>query len=432
MINRLKNLVNSFSAKIKRFMPFDFKNTDISQGSPMRTKIVLWCVSLFISVMIWSFVAWDGNMEGTKTFSVPVQYTGVPTGSFAFTTTKKVDIRLSGRLNFLSKIDHGDIKALVDLGGLRVGRYSLPIKIETPQFTIIKTLSPSTAKVEIYRKKSKTVPTAWRLEGAVPEGKAISSVEINPPSVLISGPEQDIETVESVMAVIQTERLKDSNEITVTLDKIGLTAEEHDRITMQPEQVNAKVFLEDEIVSDKIPLKISLNGQPEDGLEVDTIRVVPDRVPIRGKSELVRGIHSLSLSPVDITGLDSDIELMVPLESAKAPSGVDIEGPEFVRVEIKLKSKVLTKFYPNFGIIITGSSESKEWKIVPQTVDVTVEGPQGAVNVLQGSHVPFELYVDVSNIVTKQVSLPVLVRGLRSDVKILKIEPEQVTVTSVE
>ena len=195
---------------------------------------------------------------------------------------------------------------------------------------------------------------------------------------------------------------------------------------------NAKVFLEDEIVSDKIPLKISLNGQPEDGLEVDTIRVVPDRVPIRGKSELVRGIHSLSLSPVDITGLDSDIELMVPLESAKAPSGVDIEGPEFVRVEIKLKSKVLTKFYPNFGIIITGSSESKEWKIVPQTVDVTVEGPQGAVNVLQGSHVPFELYVDVSNIVTKQVSLPVLVRGLRSDVKILKIEPEQVTVTSVE
>ncbi len=47
------------------------------------------------------------------------------------------------------------------------------------------------------------------------------------------------------------------------------------------------------------------------------------------------------------------------------------------------------------------------------------------IDALHSGSVPCELYVDVSNIVSKQLVLPVLVRNLKSGFKVVRIEPEQ-------
>jgi YbbR domain-containing protein len=79
-----------------------------------------------------------------------------------------------------------------------------------------------------------------------------------------------------------------------------------------------------------------------------------------------------------------------------------------------------------------GAVQGREWKISPQSVKLTIQGTKADVDALQSGSVPCDLYVDVSNIVSKQLNLPVLVKNLRSDFKVLRIEPEQVTVTVVD
>ena len=172
-------------------------------------------------------------------------------------------------------------------------------------------------------------------------------------------------------------------------------------------------------------------GVPADDMQIDSIKVVPDRVSVKGRGDLVRKMQSIVLPPVDITGLDQNLQLMIPLQPDGLEPGIEIDGPDRARVDIILRNKMTTKTFSNIGIMVTGIDENKDWKVQPQYASVTIEGSQAALNSLQNNHVPFELYVDVSNIVSHQIELPVLVKNLKKDFQIVKIEPEEVSVSIV-
>ena len=91
------------------------------------------------------------------------------------------------------------------------------------------------------------------------------------------------------------------------------------------------------------------------------------------------------------------------------------------------------KTFTNVPLIVEGAEPGKEWKVSPHGVSITIEGPQLAIDSLGGSSsAPCELYIDVSNIVTKQMELPVLVKNLKKEFQVVQIEPEQVLVTAVD
>ena len=183
---------------------------------------------------------------------------------------------------------------------------------------------------------------------------------------------------------------------------------------------------------ERIPVKVSVTGEPHAGLQVESVKVIPDSVSIRGSAAAVRSIDSLVLAPVDITGLEQDIQLMIPMEPTQLPPGVEITGTDRARVEIHLSKKMSVKTFQNVPLMIAGNTASKEWRFSPPSVSLTIEGPETAVEALEGQHPPCELYVDVSNIVSQHTELPVLVRGLRPGFQVVRTEPEQVSVTSVE
>ena len=183
---------------------------------------------------------------------------------------------------------------------------------------------------------------------------------------------------------------------------------------------------------DKIPVKVSVVGQPADGYQIDPVRVIPDSVSVNGRSESIKKMQSIILPPVDITGLDQDLQLMIPLQPADMDPDVEITGPDRARVEITIRNKMTTKTYANLGIVVVGSPADKEWKISPAAATVTVEGTLSEVSALQNGVPPLTLYVDVSNVVSKQIALPVLVKNLKKDLSVSKIEPEQVTLTALD
>jgi len=224
--------------------------------------------------------------------------------------------------------------------------------------------------------------------------------------------------------------LSKSQEISVPLAITGLDRDRLDRITIAPQYVNVTVSLEKEIKAASIPVKVSVTGQPADGYEVDSISVIPDRVLVSGRGAAIQKLQSVVLPPVDITGLDQDLELMIPIRPVEMESDVEIAGPERAKVEIKIRKKITAKNYQNVGVMIEGSPPGKEWKITPDVVNIVIEGTQLALDSL-GDDIPCELYVDVSNIVSRKVELPVLVKGLRKEFKVLRIEPEQVVVTAL-
>lgn len=131
-------------------------------------------------------MAWDGNTEGTKSISVPVQYVNLSKGYSIYTQNKRIEVRLAGRLNSLANIEESDISATVDLQGMQIGSYSLPIKVDIPQFVRIRSQAPSLAEVEIYRYVERTIPITWKLDEILSNDAIVSNVELSPSEATIS------------------------------------------------------------------------------------------------------------------------------------------------------------------------------------------------------------------------------------------------------
>lgn len=402
----------------------------------LQSRIFLGGVALFISVLIWAFVAWDGNTEGSRTFSAKIQYENLQRGySYYDKSGGTVSVRLSGRINALSNIEQGDITARVDLQGLQVGKYSLPVKLDVPQYVRVRSWDPSAAEVEIYRHVERTFPITWKLDGDAPEGMIVASVDIKPSEAVLSGPEADVLAVQNVEAAVPAEKLSAAGEVKVPLSLYPAVENEKNggRLRLSPSAVSVSFSMEEEMVGERIPVNVSVVGQPAEGLEVDSIKVMPERVTVRGRSEAVRKMQALVLPPVDISGLDQDLELMLPLQPGGASDdGVEVTGPDRARVDIKLRKKMAVKTFHNVSILVEGtSSQHPEWRVTPQSVTLTIEGTQAAIETLRGI-APCDLYVDVSNIVLQRIQLPVLIKDLKKDFQVVKIEPDQVIITAVE
>ena len=434
MTNKKDDNVKRFFAGLDEGIRQFAKKIDFRGEAFLQSKLFLMGVALFMSLLIWVFVAWDGNTDGSKTMNLQVQYNNLARGYSMTVKTGVVTVKLAGRINTLSRLEQGDVTAQVDLQGLQIGKYNLPIKIEVPPSVRVRSWEPAAAEVEIFRHVERTFPVAWRIDGKTPDGMIVSSVDLQPKEVILSGPETAVLSVQAVEAVIPADKLKESSgdlRVPVSILESDENNKYIDELTLSPQFVTVGLSMEQEMVGDRIPVKVSVVGQPADGLEIDSIKVMPDRVSVRGSGAVIRKMQSLVLPPVDISGLDQDLQLMLPLQPAKDP-GVEISGPDRVRVDIKLRRKMAVKTFSSVGVMVDGAdSAGREWKIAPQSVTLTIEGTQNAVDELHNTP-PCSLYVDVSNIVLKQLQLPVLVKDLRKDFQVVKIEPEQVTVTEIK
>lgn len=396
-----------------------------------RSRPFLAAVALVISLILWIFVAWDGNTEGTRSVEVPIQYTNLTAGYTVYDSDKTVLVRVVGKGSMLSRVDASEFRAEVDLQGLQTGKYKLPIRIEIPSYLRMRSWTPSAATVEIYRLIERTVLVSWKLQGKAPEGKIVVKAEITPGEVTLSGPETDVLAIQSLEVTVPTDKLAHGTPLKLPV-KASDPAQMNERVHIAPGEVNIVLTLEDETVGEQIPVHVPVSGEPAEGLEIDTVKVIPDIVTVRGRGGAVRAMSSLELPPIDVTGLEQNLQLMLPLQPEKPVEGLEIIGPSRARVEITLRKKVAAKTYSSVPIIITGAAAGAEWVISPAAASLTVEGNQLMIDALFSSEPPCELYIDVSNIVAKRITLPILARKLQKGFNVVYIEPEQVTAAIVE
>ena len=426
LLSYLKTRILKLKKIILRINNETYSRTDTS----LKKRIVLAAISLFISLLFWVFIAWNGNNEGTKNIAVNLEYENLPKGHIIYAPTKNIEVKISGKVSTITRVEHADIKATVDLENLSVGTYNLPIKVEVPATVRLRSWNKTTVPVELSRYIERKIPLTWRIEGDLPEGKVVSSVNISPKEVTVGGAESDILSIQAVNAILPDLMQYTGNDIKAKIEIIGVENKQNrDRISISSKFANVKIKLEDEIQVDKIPVKVSITGSPYDGLEINTVKIIPDMVSIYGKKSAIDKMKELILPPIDITGLEQNIQLMVPIRPIDLESEIELRGPDRVRVEITLRNKITTTTFTNINIALVGANLT-QFKLEPKVATVTIEASQSTMNTLNNS-VPFSLYVDVSNVVSKQISLPILIKNLKYGVDIKTISPEEVEVTNL-
>src|SRR5206468_4040133 len=106
-----------------------------------------------------------------------------------------VDVRVRGASATLSRVEPGEIVAVLDLHSARPGRrlFQLtPEQVRAPFDVQVVQVSPASIAVEFENSASAKVPITASWEGPPAPGYVIGKIAVDPPTVEITGPESAV------------------------------------------------------------------------------------------------------------------------------------------------------------------------------------------------------------------------------------------------
>ncbi len=178
-------------------------------------------LSLGIGVLLWMSVSGEEIVE--RGLRAPLELQQFPAGlEIQGEAPSTVDVRVRGTAGALSRVNGGDIVAVVDLRGVKPGRRLFamtPEQVRSPYGVEVVQVTPSTIALSLEKSLTKEVPVTPSLEGLPAPGYVIvGKPAVTPDHVEIVGPETSIKrAVEAVTETISVAGQSDSIRQDVTI-----------------------------------------------------------------------------------------------------------------------------------------------------------------------------------------------------------------------
>ena len=390
-----------------------------------RTRWLVRGASFAFALILWYFVAWDSTGLTTRDMRVQLQYQDVYEGYSLSSAIQHVDVRVEGSGMELARLDPGEIAATGGISDLKPGKYRLPIQVVTPGRIRLVSYSPNVVEMELYRMIERSLRPTLVPQGVIPENMVMSSADIKPEEVSVHGPEA------AVMSLRRAEVRGTVKELTGGERELPviLVGENGDVLDLnaEPPSVMVRARFTATMQEARIPIRAQVNGAPGPGFEVGNVVLSPDIVTLRGTREALLGVTEITINPIDITGHTENMNVDIPLESPS--ESIAIIGADHVNMRVELRVSVESRTYLSVPVHITGVPDIKAWTISPPAAGVTVEY-MAASEAFDPNDPPLELFVDATNVVSSQLTLPILTRNVRSGVSVIRIEPPQATITA--
>ena len=226
----------------------------------------------------------------------------------------------------------------------------------------------------------------------IPTGLAIKQPPVNGIEVRISGPKSKIQSLSSMKlryALDLSGVYTGYNSIPVDPEKIGLP-NGFSVVRINPEQIAVRI---DKEIEKKLPVKISLAGDPVAGYTVASTIARPLWVTLRGPETAIVSMEEVPTKPINIQGLSESFRKEIALE---LPEEVQIVGSSnIIFAEVLMEEKIIVKKINR--VPVNGSDTPYAYKITPTTIDVEVKGPANIVDKLdKDNHI--NVYVDLQGL----------------------------------
>jgi YbbR domain-containing protein len=393
-----------------------------------RTRWMMRAASLVFAVILWFFVTWDGTSFISKDLRVPLRFQDMADGYSVSSEVKTIDVRLEGSFESLALINGDSITASVGLQDLRQGKYRLPVQISAlPANIRVTGTNPNAVDFELFRMIERTMRPSLTLLDEIPQNMSMGGVTVTPQEISVKGPEADVLAVRRAEVKSGVRDLMDGeHELAVYLESDG---RDTSGLVIDPPSVMVRAEFTQSMREAAVPIKVSITGEPREGFGVGSVTVSPDTATLRGAREWLEAISELEINAIDVTDHTESMNVDIPLESPNP--NVTVVGPNYVNVRVELRTAVEIKTFAGVNISVYGASGAKKWSVLPPSASVTVERSLTASAPFDVSSPPLELYVDVTNIVAPQIVLPVLVRNAARGMSVIRIEPQQVTVSAM-
>ena len=323
------------------------------------SKLFWMVVSLFISLVLWTYVTQQDNSTITRTFSnVKVEFTGedeLENAGLAIANvdTDEVSVTLRGSRRVMGRLDSSKIAAVSDVGSItRTGemKWAYYLKytgIGTDNNNIsVVSRNPETISFSISELKSKTVDVKAEFTGTTAYGYYAKDPVVEPTSINISGSSYVLQNIAGVKAYIYgTDESSDLKE-TISVDSdqfvvLDVNGDEIDKSSLMfsVDHVDVSVPIG---TTKMVPL--TLNIEDTAGLTKDdcTVSIDPSQVEVTGDPEVLNALDSISLGSFSLEGLGESYEQNYDITY---PDGVtSVDNVTQAKVKIKVQGMEAREF----------------------------------------------------------------------------------------
>ena len=151
-------------------------------------------LSVLIATLLW--IAVGGERVVERSLRAPLELQNRPEGlELVGDTPASIDVRVRGSSSTLGQLSAGDVLAVLDLSGARVGRHLFPLtpnEVHAPTGVEVTHVAPASTSLVFERSLVKKVQVVPSIEGQPAPGYAVERVITDPTDVEVIGPESAV------------------------------------------------------------------------------------------------------------------------------------------------------------------------------------------------------------------------------------------------
>jgi YbbR domain-containing protein len=290
-------------------------------------------VAIALATLLWLTVAGEHVVE--RIIRVPLEFRNIPPQlEVVGDPPSSVDVRLRGSSALLSRLEPGEVVAVLDLNNARSGSRLFHIpneEVRAPYGVEVTQVVPGTLAIELEKSARRLIPIKASVEGEPAPGFIVGPVTAEPATVEVVGPESRVKKVADAM----TEPVSVAGSRSDVRDVVAVGVTDSAVRLVRPQDVTVIVSVVPAPVERELPRVLVRARNLGDGLQH---RLSPDTVTVtvRGRRDSLSGVRPDMIDAfVDLDGLaPGRYNLRVQVDPSQEFGVIGIE-PQLVRVTIK-------------------------------------------------------------------------------------------------
>lgn len=398
------------------------------QGNKFKRLIAKWfnnrifvaVLSLFAAILIWVFYTSTYGAIETRTFyGVEVNYLGESAMReslglvVSYEEVESVNVTISGPRRYIMNLAPEDLFATVDLSkvtrnGDKTMTYSIsyPSNVSSSDMTVLKK-SPEYVTLTVSKLATLPVEVKGEFTGTTQEGYVADPVMLfEPATVTLSGPEEELQLIDSAF-------------VTINRDDVNASFTAESTFTLRDADGNVLDFTDIECDVSTVYTSLTVNMMKEVALDVTLIEgggatsanvvknIEPSSIMLAGDSATLAGVNTIQLTTIDLSDYQSfpPTEYTIPL-----PNDTDnLSGVTTATVGLEFTG-LSTASFTVYNLEYINCPEGYEAEIMTLGIPVTIRAPEDTLAQISANNL--RAVADLTDItVTSKVPTIVYVDG---------------------
>jgi YbbR domain-containing protein len=388
--------------------------------------------AVLLATVLYTGIVFSGQFS-TSTIQVRVEQVNQPPNSYVLTgDLGLVSVEFRAPREQLNAVVAEAFVVRVDLSEYDMERAPEPQVLEIEVSALseeieILSVAPESVRVEIDRTDQRLVPVEVDV-GVVPEGLEIDPPETSEEEVQVRGPASVVARIDRAVALVSIDgsgidfrRPVDLVPVDIEGQPVGVGL-----IDVVPQTISVSIDVQAVEETRTVPVRPEITGTPAPGFALESLRVEPSTVTIRGLPEVLAEIGEIVTESLSIGDAASDQEFDAALVLPDGATLADGDEAE-VTVTATIVPSVSSRTFV-VGVICQNAGSNACLPSLEQ-LSVTLSGPGEVLSELTAA--ALTPVIDAGGLAPGSYSLTPVLVGLPEGVDLFGISPGSVPVTIV-